>query len=156
MVSEAFPASTRVLNRLAAQGAALLLSGIVAAIITSPLFDRVFTHHLALAARIFTPLIAAAWISLIWAIRPNNAAALYAIFVIIGVFSVTILPVGLELGVELTRNASASSAALWWRCELCFRHMCLFTDNLLSAATCGVLFLCLVSSLSLSYLRWID
>ncbi|KLO14386.1 MFS general substrate transporter [Schizopora paradoxa] len=95
-------------------GAALLLSGIVAAIITSPLFDRVFTHHLALAARIFTPLIAAAWISLIWAVRPNNAAALYAIFVIIGVFSVTILPVGLELGVELTRNASASSAALWW------------------------------------------
>lgn len=113
--SVALGASRRYLTRLLLQGAALLLSGILAAIITSPLFDRVFTHHLALAARIFTPIIAAAWLSLIWAIRENNAGALYAIFVVIGTCSVSILPVGLELGVELTRNAGASSAALWWR-----------------------------------------
>lgn len=98
------------------QGAALLLSGIVAAIITAPLFDRVFTHHLGLAARIFAPIIAACWLALIWAVRPNNTAALYALFVLIGVFSVTMLPVGLELGCELTRNSSASAAILWWRC----------------------------------------
>lgn len=98
------------------QGAALLLSGIVAAIITAPLFDRVFTHHLGLAARIFAPIIAACWLALIWAVRENNTAALYALFVLIGVFSVTMLPVGLEMGCELTRNSSASSAILWWRC----------------------------------------
>lgn len=98
------------------KGAALLLSGIVAAIITAPLFDRVFTHHLGLAARIFAPIIAACWLALIWAARPNNTAALYALFVLIGVFSVTMLPVGLELGCELTRNSSASAAILWWRC----------------------------------------
>jgi len=95
-------------------GAALLLSGIVAAIITAPLFDRVFTHHLGLAARIFAPIIAACWLALIWAVRANNTAALYALFVLIGVFSVTMLPVGLELGCELTRNSSASAAILWW------------------------------------------
>jgi FLVCR family MFS transporter 7 len=48
-------------------GAAMLLSGIVAAIITSPIFDRVLTHHLGLAVRIMCPIIATAWLSLIWA-----------------------------------------------------------------------------------------
>jgi len=33
---------------------------------------------------------------------------------ILGVCSVTMLPVGLELGCELTRNANASSAVLWF------------------------------------------
>ena len=45
----------------------MLLSGIVAAIVTSPIFDRVLTHHLGLAVRIMCPIIAAAWVSLIWA-----------------------------------------------------------------------------------------
>ena len=48
-------------------GAAMLLSGILAAIITSPIFDRVLTHHLGLAVRILCPITAAAWLSLIWA-----------------------------------------------------------------------------------------
>jgi FLVCR family MFS transporter 7 len=48
-------------------GAAMLLSGIVAAIVTSPIFDRVLTHHLGLAVRIICPIVAAAWLSLIWA-----------------------------------------------------------------------------------------
>ena len=48
-------------------GACLLLAGIVAAIATAPLFDRVFTHHLAITAKIVVPIIGAAWLSLIWA-----------------------------------------------------------------------------------------
>ncbi|TDL20024.1 MFS general substrate transporter [Rickenella mellea] len=101
-------------NTAGFMGAALLLSGIVAAIVTAPLFDRVMTHHLAFTARIFCPVIAALWLSLIWAVKPNNTAALYAIFVLIGVCSVSMLPVGLELGCELTRSADGSSAILWW------------------------------------------
>lgn len=95
-------------------GAALLLSGIVAAIITSPIFDRVLTHHLGLAVRLMCPIIAAAWLSLIWAVRPHNDAALFAIFIVIGVFSITLLPVAIELGVELTRNPDGSSAVIWF------------------------------------------
>jgi hypothetical protein len=120
-------------------GAAMLLSGIVAAIITSPIFDRVLTHHLGLAVRILCPTIAAAWLSLIWAgkkvllpvspsslslailtVRPHNDAALFAIFIVIGVCSITLLPVAVELGVELTRNSDGSSAVLWFLCALCF------------------------------------
>jgi len=95
-------------------GAAMLLSGIVAAIATSPIFDRILTHHLGITARIICPIVGAGWLSLIWAVRPNNAAALYAIFVVIGICSITLLPVAVELAVELTRNPDGSSAVLWF------------------------------------------
>lgn len=94
-------------------GAALLLSGIVAAIVTAPLSDRVFTNHLALTVKVLVPPVAAAWLSLIWAVRPNNTGAIFAIMVIIGVCSIPLLPIGLELGCEVTRNADASAALLW-------------------------------------------
>ncbi|TFK54532.1 MFS general substrate transporter [Heliocybe sulcata] len=94
-------------------GATLLLSGIVSAIVTAPLFDRVFTNHLGLTCRILCPILAAAWLSLIWAVKPHNTGGLFAIMAIIGVASVTMLPVALELGCELTRNADGSSALLW-------------------------------------------
>ncbi|KAJ8582274.1 hypothetical protein M405DRAFT_573418, partial [Rhizopogon salebrosus TDB-379] len=154
-------------------GATLLLSGILACVVTAPLFDRVLTHHLGITLKTLIPIVAAAWLSLIWAgecgsinlvdtvclrisgtyrriidlaqrgylswsindhvrsppithdrynhaelispfsVKPNNTGGLFAIMVIIGTCSVTMLPVGLELGVELTRNADGSSAILW-------------------------------------------
>jgi len=48
-------------------GATLLLSGIVASAVTSPIFDRVLTRHLALTVRVFIPILSAAWLSMIWA-----------------------------------------------------------------------------------------
>jgi hypothetical protein len=79
-----------------------------------------------------TPILAAAWFSLIWAgkhpylshvpifdttpstpVRENNTGALFTIFVIIGIFSVSILPVTLELASEVTRNSDTASAMLW-------------------------------------------
>ena len=119
-------------------GAALLISGIIAAIATSPAFDRILTHHLGMTVRILCPIISTAWFSLIWAgndilfsfalgwltylvfsaVKPHNAAALFLIFVVIGVCSITLLPVGVELGVELTRNPDGSSAVLWFLCAL--------------------------------------
>jgi hypothetical protein len=50
-------------------GATLLLSGIVASAITSPIFDRVLTKHLALTVKVFVPTLSAAWLSMIWAGR---------------------------------------------------------------------------------------
>ncbi|THU99971.1 MFS general substrate transporter [Dendrothele bispora CBS 962.96] len=95
-------------------GACLLLTGLVAAVITAPLFDRVFTHHLALTAKILVPILGAAWLSLIWAAKPNNTGGLFAIMTIIGVTALTMLPVGLELGCDLTQNAEGSSSILWF------------------------------------------
>lgn len=48
-------------------GATLLLAGIIASAITSPLFDRVFTRHLGRTIQALVPIISAAWLSMIWA-----------------------------------------------------------------------------------------
>lgn len=48
-------------------GAALLIAGIVAALVTAPLFDRIFTRHIAATIRVLCPTIGATWLSLIWA-----------------------------------------------------------------------------------------
>lgn len=94
-------------------GATLLLSGVLASVVTAPLFDRVLTHHLGITLKSLVPIAAGAWLSLIWAVKPNNTGGLFAIMVIIGVCSLIMLPVGLELGVEVTRNADGSAAILW-------------------------------------------
>jgi FLVCR family MFS transporter 7 len=117
-------------------GACLLLSGIIAALLTAPLFDRVFTHHLAITSKILIPIVAGGWLSLIWAgtytrsrclprlykatVKPHNLAGLFVIMVILGTCSITMLPVGLELGCELTRNVNASSAVLWFAYVVAF------------------------------------
>ncbi|KAF9484435.1 MFS general substrate transporter [Pholiota conissans] len=95
-------------------GACLLLSGMAAAIITAPLFDRVFTHHLAITSKCFVPFAAVGWFVLIWAVRPRNTAALFVIMAVIGIGSVPMLAVGMELACELTRNADGSSAIIWF------------------------------------------
>ena len=51
-------------------GATLLLSGMAAAVVTAPLFDRVFTHHLAATTKRLVPIAAIGWFVLIWAGKP--------------------------------------------------------------------------------------
>lgn len=100
-------------------GATLLLSGITAAVVSAPLFDRVFTHSMGATLRTLVPFVSLMWLSLIWAITPNNAAILFVLMAMIGGCTITMLPLALELGVELTRNANGSSAVL-----LCSGNLC--------------------------------
>ncbi|CAG8687095.1 10290_t:CDS:10, partial [Acaulospora colombiana] len=88
-------------------GAALLLLGLLAGLITSPLFDRVLTHHLAVTVRFVLPPMAGCWIGLIFAVRPNNSIPIFVLAGLIGVLGFLLLPVGLELGCEVTRNAES-------------------------------------------------
>ena len=118
-------------------GAVLLLVGLVSGAITSPLLDRVFTNHLAFTGKLLLPAMGASWLAMIWegaymqcrvsnhgeeadtqfmfVVKPNNQAVLFVLVAIIGATGLTLLPVVLELGVELTRNADGSSAVLWFR-----------------------------------------
>lgn len=48
-------------------GATLLLVGIVTTAMTAPLFDRVFTNHLAITIKVLCPFLGGAWLALIWA-----------------------------------------------------------------------------------------
>lgn len=81
--------------------------------ISAPLFDRVFSGIMGATFKTLVLLVSLAWLLLIWAVKPNNATALYVLMVIIGNCCTIILPLALELGVELTRNANGSSAILW-------------------------------------------
>ena len=53
-------------------------------------------------------------LSMLYIVKPNNTGALFALMAIMGATSLTMLPVALELAVELTRNADGSSAILWF------------------------------------------
>ena len=48
-------------------GATILLVGLLATLVTAPLFDRVLTHQLARTCKCLSPVVGAAWLSLIWA-----------------------------------------------------------------------------------------
>ncbi|KAI0668890.1 MFS general substrate transporter [Trametes maxima] len=111
-------------------GAVLLLVGLVAAAITSPLYDRVLTNHLAFSCKVFCPVLAACWLALIWEIRPNNEAVLFVLMAIIGATGLTLLPAVLELAVELTRNPDGSSAILWCSTNL-FGLICVLVEDAL-------------------------
>ena len=45
--------------------------------------------------------------------KPDNLGGIYVVLVSISSVSFIFLPVGLELGVEITHNAETSSAVLW-------------------------------------------
>ncbi|CAE6494813.1 unnamed protein product [Rhizoctonia solani] len=94
-------------------GAVSILSGVVGAIIASPIFDRYLTHHLGMASKIIVPILSACYIGFIWAVRENNAAGPYVVLVVMGIGSFTLLPIALEMGCEITRSPEVSSAALW-------------------------------------------
>ncbi|CAG7846129.1 SubName: Full=Uncharacterized protein {ECO:0000313/EMBL:CCA66805.1} [Serendipita indica DSM 11827] len=93
--------------------ATILLAGIVAAITGAPVLGRVFGKRLPWAVRIFLPIISACWIAQIWNVKPNNDGAIFATMAIIGICSFLLLPIGLELGAEVTRNAEGSCGLLW-------------------------------------------
>ncbi|KIM22040.1 hypothetical protein M408DRAFT_333098 [Serendipita vermifera MAFF 305830] len=94
-------------------GGVFLLSGLVAAIFSAPIFDRVLVHHLAKTVKVLLPALGVVWIGLVFAVRPNNLAGVFIVLVLIASISFILLPVGLELGVEITRNAETSTAVLW-------------------------------------------
>lgn len=48
-------------------GATILLVGLLATLVTAPLFDRVLTHQLARTCKCLSPVVGVAWLSLIWA-----------------------------------------------------------------------------------------
>ena len=54
-------------NESGFMGATLLLSGILAAVATAPLFDRILVHHLTVTVRALCTISGVGWLALIWA-----------------------------------------------------------------------------------------
>lgn len=79
------------------------------------MLGRLFGPNLQWAVRTFLPIISACWIAQIWNVKPSNDGAIFAVMAIVGICSFLLLPVGLELGAEVTRNAEASCGLLWFK-----------------------------------------
>lgn len=116
-------------------GAAVFIAGLVGAITTAPLFDRVFTHHLARTLHIVIPIVGGAWLGLAWAVKGHGLVPSYVVLVIAGFGSFMLLPVALELACEVTRNAEFSSAAMWFAANALTAFFVLVSDDLRASAT---------------------
>ena len=81
-------------------GALLIIVGLVAAAISSPLTDR-FKHHLGLT-KTLVPIVAATYIGFVFAPRSSSVAGPFINAAIMGASSFAILPVILEYLVEIT------------------------------------------------------
>ena len=53
-------------------------------------------------------------LTMISPVKPHNTGLLFLLMTILGVTSITLLPIALELSADLTKNADGSSAILWF------------------------------------------
>ena len=81
-------------------GALLIVVGLVAAAITSPLIDR--TKAYLPFIKIFVPIIASCYLAFIWAPPTRSLAAPYVILSVLGATSFSLVPMVLEMLVEVT------------------------------------------------------
>ena len=94
-------------------GAVLILVGLVAAAIVSPLVDR--SKRYLLVIKILVPVLAISYLIFIWAPPARTDAFLYIMCAIIGAANFIILPIGLEWFVEVSYPVSpALSSVLCW------------------------------------------
>ena len=94
-------------------GAVLIVVGLVAAAISSPILDR--THAYLLGIKILCPIVALSYLAMIWAPQTRTIAAPYVLSALLGASSFSLLPVALEYLVEITFPASpeVSSTICW-------------------------------------------
>ncbi|OCK80301.1 MFS general substrate transporter [Lepidopterella palustris CBS 459.81] len=94
-------------------GALLIVVGLVAAALTSPLLDR--THAYLFGIKILVPLIALSYLAFVFAPQTRTLAAPYAIASILGAASFSLVPIALEYLVEVTWPASpeVGSTVCW-------------------------------------------
>ena len=97
-------------------GAVLIVVGLVAAAITSPILDR--TKQFRLTFRICVPIIAVSYLAFIWMPQTHDAGGLagpYVVLAVLGAASFTLVPVAVEFLVEMTHPVSPEvTSALAW------------------------------------------
>ncbi|KAL7410407.1 major facilitator superfamily domain-containing protein [Mrakia frigida] len=105
-------------NAAGNMSAGLIITGLLTALLSAPLFDRVLTHHLALAAKVLIPISAGMFMALIWVIKEDNVVPIVVVLCVLGGSLFVLLAVGLELAAEVTRQPEASSSALFFASNL--------------------------------------
>ncbi|KAF7862868.1 uncharacterized protein EAF02_010417 [Botrytis sinoallii] len=85
-------------------GALLIVVGLVAAAVTSPLIDR--TKSYLLAIKIQIPVLGIFYLAFTWAPQTRSLAAIYTILSLLGAASFSLVPVALEYLIEITHPVS--------------------------------------------------
>jgi FLVCR family MFS transporter 7 len=94
-------------------GAILIVVGLVAAAVTSPIIDR--TKSYLFAIKLCVPAIGATYLAFTWAPGTRSIGAVYAILAIMGAASFSLVPVVLEYLIEITHPVSpeVTSTICW-------------------------------------------
>ncbi len=94
-------------------GALLIVVGLVASAITSPIIDNTKTFLMAIKLQV--PVIGISYLAFTWAPQTRDLAAPYAILSILGAASFSLVPVVLEYLIELTHPVSpeVTSTICW-------------------------------------------
>ena len=94
-------------------GAILIITGLVVAAIVSPLIDRF--HIFLPVARTLIVIVSICYLVFIWVIRPNSYAGICVLCALLGAASFSLLPLALELSVELSHPIPPEvSASIYW------------------------------------------
>lgn len=95
-------------------GGILIIVGLVSAALTSPLLDKQPALRIPFI-KLLVPVVAAMYLAFVWAPQTRTIAAPYIIAAIIGAASFSLVPLALELLVEVTWPASPEvSSTLCW------------------------------------------
>lgn len=94
-------------------GAVLILAGLVAAVLTSPLLDR--TKAFLTAIRAAVPLVALCYLVFLWMPQTGGVPGPYAVLAFLGAASFSLVPVALEFLVELSHpvGPEVTSVVAW-------------------------------------------
>lgn len=85
-------------------GGILIIAGLVAAAITSPIIDRTKTY--VLSAKIAVPIIALCYLTFIWAPQSRTLVAPFVILGVLGASSFSLVPIVLEFLIEISHPIS--------------------------------------------------
>lgn len=83
-------------------GGLLIVVGLVAAAITSPIIDR--SKKYLIAIKLQVPIVSICYLAFIWAPPTRTVAAVYTILSILGAASFSLVPIVLEYLCEITRE----------------------------------------------------
>lgn len=115
-------------------GAILIVVGLVAAAITSPILDR--TKAFLLAIKVAVPIIGLCYLIFIWMPATRSIAGPYIVLAILGAASFSLVPVVMEYLVELTHPVSpeVTSTLAWAGGQLLGAVLIIISDALKAGA----------------------
>ncbi|GKT86229.1 LOW QUALITY PROTEIN: major facilitator superfamily transporter [Colletotrichum tofieldiae] len=92
-------------------GALLIVVGLVASAITSPILDR--TKKFLLAIKVAVPVIGLCYLVFVWMPETRDIAGPYVVLAVLGAASFSLVPVALELLIELSHPPEVTSTIAW-------------------------------------------